>query len=151
MCKNEWKYVAELATDLDPSLPLVQCDPGEINQVFLNLIINAAHAIGEVVKDGSKGKGLIQVSTHNRGSWVEVRIQDTGTGIPEAIRSRVFDPFFTTKEVGRGTGQGLAICHSVIVSKLGGSLDFETEVGKGTTFIVRIPKADQENRERDPT
>lgn len=151
VCKNEWKYVAELVTDLDPSLPLVQCDPGEINQVFLNLIINAAHAIGEVVKDGSKGKGLIHVSTHNRSSWVEVRIQDTGTGIPEGIRSRVFDPFFTTKEVGRGTGQGLAICHSVIVNKLGGSLDFETEVGKGTTFIVRIPKADQESRERDST
>jgi two-component system NtrC family sensor kinase len=151
VCRNEWKYVAELVTELDPSLPLVQCDPGEINQVFLNLIINASHAIGEKVKDGSKAKGLIRISTHNRGSWVEVRIQDTGTGIPEAIRSRIFDPFFTTKEVGRGTGQGLAICHSVIVNKLGGSLDFETEVGRGTTFIARIPASDPQTPERDST
>lgn len=149
--RNEWKYVAELVAELDPSLPLVEGDPGEINQVFLNLITNAAHAVGDTVKDGSKSKGLIRVSTHNRGSWVEVRIQDTGTGIPEAIRSRIFDPFFTTKEVGRGTGQGLAICHSVIVKKMGGSLDFETEVGKGTTFIIRVRAAHSESWRRGST
>ncbi len=149
VCRNEWKYVAELVTQLDPSLPPVQCYPGEINQVFLNLIVNAAHAIGDVVKDGSGGKGLITISTHNRGSWVEVRIQDTGTGIPEGIRSRIFDPFFTTKEVGRGTGQGLAICHSVIVEKLGGKLDFETQPGKGTTFFLRLPVSSPEPPGRD--
>ncbi len=147
--RNEWKYVAELVTELDPSLPLVQCDLGEINQVFLNLIINAAHAIGDVVKQSSQEKGLIRISTHNKGSWVEVRIQDTGTGIPEAIRSKIFDPFFTTKDVGRGTGQGLAICHSVIVNKLGGTLDFESEVGVGTTFIIRIPAVVPESAPRE--
>ncbi|HOW18773.1 MAG TPA: ATP-binding protein, partial [Phycisphaerae bacterium] len=119
--------------------PPVPCLPGEINQVILNLLINAAHAIADVVGDGSKGKGLITVSTHRDGDWAEIRVRDTGTGIPEAIRSRIFDPFFTTKAVGKGTGQGLAIAHSVIVNKHGGSITFETEVGKGTTFILRLP------------
>lgn len=137
--KNEWKYVAELVTDLAPDLPSVHCDAGELNQVFLNIIVNAAQAIGEVVNADSPQKGTIKISTRREGSWVEVRIQDTGPGIPEAIRSRVFDPFFTTKEVGKGTGQGLALCHSVIVKKLKGSISFETEAGKGTTFVVRLP------------
>lgn len=141
--RNEWKYVADLVTDLDPALPTVHCDPGELNQVFLNLLVNAAHAITDVVSKGQGERGRITVSTHGDGPWVEVRIQDTGTGIPEEIRPRIFDPFFTTKEVGRGTGQGLAICYSVIVKKLGGRLDFETEVGKGTTFIVRLPASGQ--------
>ncbi|MGB9624211.1 MAG: PAS domain S-box protein [Phycisphaerae bacterium] len=139
VARNEWKYVAELTTEFDPDLPPVPCLPGEINQVILNLIINAAHAIADVVGDGSKGKGLITVSTHRDGDWAEIRVRDTGTGIPEAIRGRVFDPFFTTKAVGKGTGQGLAIAHSVIVNKHGGSITFETEVGKGTTFILRLP------------
>ncbi|GIX49666.1 MAG: hypothetical protein KatS3mg131_3877 [Candidatus Tectimicrobiota bacterium] len=139
VARNEWKYVAELVLDLDPDLPLVPCLPGELNQVFLNIVVNAAHAIADVVGDGSQGKGTIRVSTHRDGDWVEVRISDTGTGIPEAIRERIFDPFFTTKEVGKGTGQGLAIAHDVVVKKHGGHLTFETEVGKGTTFIVRLP------------
>src|SRR5579864_7278408 len=141
--RNEWKYVAELETDLDPNLPLVQCSPGEFNQVILNLIINAAHAIGDAVagsKPGSKGK--ITVSTRHDGEWAEVRVQDTGTGIPEEIRGNVFNPFFTTKEVGKGTGQGLSIAHNVIVQKHGGTIAFDTEVGSGTTFIVRIPISD---------
>lgn len=141
--RNEWKYVADLVTDLDPALPTVPCDPGELNQVFLNLIVNAAHAISDVVSKRPRERGRITVSTRGDGPWVEVRIQDTGTGISEGIRPRIFDPFFTTKEVGRGTGQGLAICHSVIVKKLGGHLYFETEVGKGTTFVVRLPASGQ--------
>jgi len=139
VARNEWKYVAEMVTDFDPSLPLVSCLPGELNQVFLNMIINAAHAIADVVGDGSKGKGTITVSTRHDGNWAEVRISDTGMGIPENIRSRIFDPFFTTKKVGKGTGQGLTISHSVIVDKHGGTIHFETEVGKGTTFIIRLP------------
>jgi len=137
--RNEWKYVAEMITIFDTSLPLVLCLPDEFNQVILNIIINAAHAIGNVVSNETNGKGIITVSTQRDGHWVEVHIQDTGTGIPEAIRSKIFDPFFTTKEVGKGTGQGLSIAHDIIVKKHGGTITFETEVGKGTTFIIRIP------------
>lgn len=89
--------------------------------------------------DGSEKKGAITVSTRQKGDWAEIRITDTGTGIPEKVRERIFDPFFTTKEVGKGTGQGLAISYNVVVDKLGGTIDFETETGKGTTFIIRLP------------
>jgi PAS domain S-box-containing protein len=136
--RNEWKYVAEVATDFDPAMPLVPCVAGEFNQVILNLIVNAAHAIAEVVK-GSGGKGAIRVGTRRNGEWAEIRVSDTGGGIPEAIRGKVFDPFFTTKEVGKGTGQGLAIAHSVIVQRHRGTIGFESETGKGTTFLVRLP------------
>jgi signal transduction histidine kinase len=136
--RNEWKYVAELTTELDPDLPLIPCRLGEINQVLLNLIVNAAHAIGDTVK-GTGQKGLITISSRRVGEWAEIRVTDTGTGIPENIRHRIFDPFFTTKEVGRGTGQGLAISRSIVVDKHGGSIAFDTQVGKGTTFIVRLP------------
>jgi PAS domain S-box-containing protein len=141
VARNEWKYVADLKTDFAPALPLVPCLPDEFNQVILNLIINAAHAIADVVGEGNKGKGTITVSTRRLDAQVEVRIQDTGTGIPEKTRNRIFEPFFTTKPVGKGTGQGLAIARSVVVDKHGGTIDFETETGKGTTFIIRLPLA----------
>ncbi|HNR33717.1 MAG TPA: response regulator [Candidatus Hydrogenedentes bacterium] len=137
--RNEWKYVADLEMDLDPSLPRVWCLPAELNQVFLNLIVNAAHAIADVVGDGSETKGRIMISTRRDGDWVEIRISDTGTGIPDEFRDRIFDPFFTTKEVGKGTGQGLAIARNVVVNKHSGTLSVESEVGKGTAFIIRLP------------
>ncbi len=136
---NEWKRVAELETEFDPSLPPVSCLPGEFNQVILNLIVNAAHAIADVVRKGGNEKGKILIQTRNCPQWIEIRIQDTGAGIPENLRTRIFDPFFTTKEIGKGTGQGLSIARSVIVDKHGGSIHFETKEGKGTTFIVRLP------------
>jgi PAS domain S-box-containing protein len=139
VARNEWKYVAEMVTDLDLSLPLVPCRPDEFNQVILNIIINAAHAIAGVVGQEPAEKGRITVKTRKNGEAVEILISDTGGGIPEEIRSRIFDPFFTTKEVGKGTGQGLAISHAVIVDKHGGAIDFETEMGRGTTFIIRLP------------
>jgi signal transduction histidine kinase len=105
--------------------------------VVLNLIVNAAHAVKENVKDGEKGR--ITVRTRNRGEFVEISVQDTGTGIPAAIQGKVFDPFFTTKEVGKGTGQGLSFSYTVIVKKHGGKIWFETEVGKGTTFFFTLP------------
>jgi PAS domain S-box-containing protein len=142
VARSEWKYVAEMETEFDPTLKLVPCLPGEFNQVILNLIINAAHAIGDVVSTGSNGMGKITVSTLQNGPWAEIRIGDTGPGIPSAIKSKIFDPFFTTKEVGKGTGQGLAIAYSAIVDKHQGTIEFETEHGKGTTFIVRIPIED---------
>ena len=136
---NEWKYVADMVTEFDPELPFIPCLPGEFNQVILNMIINATHAIADKAGKGQDGKGTITVSTHAQGRSAEIRIQDTGAGIREDIRSRIFDPFFTTKDVGKGTGQGLAIARSVIVDKHGGSIDFETEVGQGTTFIIKLP------------
>jgi PAS domain S-box-containing protein len=139
VARNEWKYVADLEVDFDPSLPLISCHPGEFNQVILNLIVNAAHAIADVIAKGGPAKGKIAVQTRNLQDYAEIRILDTGSGIPEKVRSRVFDPFFTTKAIGKGTGQGLAIAHSVIVDKHNGSVHFETEDGKGTTFIIRLP------------
>ncbi len=144
VARNEWKYVADVKTEFAHDLPLVPCLPGDLNQVMLNLIVNAAHAIGDVVGDGSKGKGLITISTKREGAHAVIRVTDTGTGIPEEIRGQVFAPFFTTKDVGKGTGQGLAISHSVVVEKHGGALTFETENGRGTTFIIRLPLEDRE-------
>ena len=142
VARNEWKYVAEIATDLDSNLPRVPCLPGEVNQVILNMIINAAHAISEKQsRNGSEQKGTIKISTRTLDEFAEISINDTGTGIPEVIKSKIFDPFFTTKEVGKGTGQGLAISHLVIVEKHGGTISFESEDGKGTTFLVRLPLA----------
>jgi PAS domain S-box-containing protein len=148
VARNEWKYVAELETKFDTRLPMIPCLIGELNQVVLNMLINAAHAIGDVVGDGTCGKGKITISTTRASDeWVEVRISDTGSGIPAKIQERIFDPFFTTKEIGKGSGQGLAISHSVVVDKHSGRLTFETQEGKGTTFIIGLPLAPVEKSE----
>lgn len=139
--RNEWKYVADLHTELDPELPPVVCVPGEFNQVILNLIVNAAHAIADVVAGKPGSKGSITVSTQRDGDWVQIRVRDTGTGIPDQVQSSIFNPFFTTKGVGKGTGQGLAIAHTVIVQKHGGTISFDTAMGVGTTFQIRLPVA----------
>lgn len=141
VCRSEWKYVADLVTEFDPQLPLVPVLPGEFNQVILNLVINATHAIADVVGDGRQGKGRITLSTRCDGPWIEIGVRDTGTGIPEKARDRIFEPFFTTKGVGKGTGQGLAIARSVVVDKHGGTLAFTTETGQGTCFTIRLPAA----------
>jgi PAS domain S-box-containing protein len=139
VARNEWKYVAELKLELEPELPPIPCFIGEFNQCILNLVVNAAHAIGDVVKKNPGTKGSITVSTRRDGNQIEVRVADTGTGIAEANRPKIFAPFFTTKDVGKGTGQGLAIVYGSIVKRHGGSVRFETEVGKGTAFIIRLP------------
>ncbi len=139
VASNEWKYVAEMQTDFDVQLPPVVCLPGEFNQVILNMLVNAAHAITDVVGDGGQAKGTITVTTHQVDGFAEIRISDTGSGIPPEIREKIFDPFFTTKQVGKGTGQGLAIAHDVIVNKHGGTIALESEPGKGSTFIIRLP------------
>ncbi len=135
---NEWKYFATIETDFDASLPSVPCLPGDFNQVILNLIVNGAHAIREVVGDTGE-KGVIAVATRLDGGEAVLTITDTGCGIPEEIVGKVFDPFFTTKEVGVGTGQGLAIARNVIVDKHGGSIDVQTAPGEGATFTIRLP------------
>jgi signal transduction histidine kinase len=139
VCRNEWKYVAEMVMDLDQNMPLVPCLPGDFNQVILNLVVNAAHAITDAINDREGRKGTIYISTRHDGDWAEIRVGDTGTGIPDKHRGKIFTPFFTTKEVGRGTGQGLAMSRSVIVSKHDGTISYETEIGKGTVFIIRLP------------
>jgi signal transduction histidine kinase len=141
MARNEYKTVAELETDFG-DIPTVHCHAGDINQVVLNLVLNAAHAISDVV-DGTSTKGRIVVRTRAIGGYVEISITDTGDGIPEDVRGRIFEPFVTTKEIGRGTGQGLALSRGIVVDKLKGSLHFETETGKGTTFFIRLPVPDQ--------
>jgi signal transduction histidine kinase len=148
IASNEYKYVAEVETSFG-EIPPVNCYVGEINQVVLNLIVNAAHAIGDVIKGspqdmnskGMNSKGTIRVATRVLDDQVEISIGDSGKGIPVDVRSRIFDPFFTTKEVGKGTGQGLAIARTVVVEKHKGTLHFETELGRGTTFYIRLPIA----------
>jgi signal transduction histidine kinase len=112
---------------------------GEMSQVFLNIIVNGAHAISDVTQGGKDGKGTISIRTRKLEDRVEIRISDTGGGIPDAIQERVFDPFFTTKAQGKGTGQGLAIAHRVVVEKHQGTLVLESDKGKGTTFVIEIP------------
>ena len=136
VARNEYKTVAEVVTDWG-RLPPVRCYASDLNQVFLNLIVNAAHAIGDARGDGRKGE--IRVSTRQADGQAVITIADNGCGIPEAVRGRVFDPFFTTKEVGKGTGQGLAIAHAIVVDKHRGRLTFASEPGHGTVFTVRLP------------
>ena len=139
VARNEWKYVAEVETELEPSLRPVECLPGEITQVVLNMIVNAAHAIADVVGQGGDAKGTIRIATRSEGEQVVITISDTGKGMPPEVQQRAFEPFFTTKEVGKGTGLGLAITHGGIVTKHRGSIALESEVGVGTTFTLRIP------------
>jgi signal transduction histidine kinase len=135
---NEYSHVADIVTELG-ELPSVMCHVGELNQVFLNLIINAAHAIEDVVTP-TGGRGTISIRTATEGDdTVVIAITDTGGGIPDAIRHRVFDPFFTTKQVGRGTGQGLSLARAAIVDRHGGSISFDSQPGVGTTFLIRLP------------
>jgi signal transduction histidine kinase len=139
VARNEWKYCADLVTHYDVELPLINCLPAELNQVFLNLIVNAAHAIADKV--GSSGqKGTLTVRTGLDQEIVFVEIADSGTGIPVEIRDKVFDPFFTTKGVGKGTGQGLAISYGIIVKQHQGQISFSSEVGQGTTFRIELPR-----------
>jgi signal transduction histidine kinase len=136
MANNQLKYVANVEVELT-EIPLVTCRIGELNQVFLNILVNAGHAIADAIA-GSERLGRIRVTSRQEGQSVVISIEDSGTGIPEAARTRIFDPFFTTKEVGRGTGQGLAIARAM-VEKQGGTITFDTKIGRGTTFHVRMP------------
>lgn len=139
VASNEWKYVADIETELADTLPPVMCFQQEINQVILNLIVNAAHAIESSREENSEEKGVIRISTCSTETDVEVAIADTGCGIPDDIRERIFEPFFTTKEVGKGSGQGLAMAYTTIVDKHQGVLLVDSIPGEGTTFTIRLP------------
>ena len=136
VARSEYKYSARVETHLG-SLPDVICNIGELNQVFLNLIVNAAHAIRESGKDAETGR--IRITTERVRDRVLIHVSDNGCGIPKENVDRIFDPFFTTKEVGRGTGQGLAIARSIIVDKHGGFIEVQSEPGVGTSFILSLP------------
>ena len=136
--QNEWKYVAKLSKDFENDLNCVMCSPGDLSQVFLNVIINAAHAIEEKVRDTME-TGTITVSTRNAEGCVEIRIADTGVGVPEHLQDKIFNLFFTTKTIGKGTGQGLAIAYDTIVNKHNGRILFESRPGTGSSFLIRIP------------
>lgn len=137
--KNEWKYVADLITELDNELPPVYCSLDEINQVILNMIINAAHAIAEKKSITKEFEGTIKIRTYKDSTNAYIEINDNGAGIPADKINRIFDPFYTTKEVGKGTGQGLTIAHDIIVNKHHGAIDVESETGIGTKFIISLP------------
>ncbi len=137
--RNEWRHTAVLTTAFDETLPTVSCAPGPISQVVLNLIVNAAHAIQDRFGETSLANGNITISTRTDEASIVVTVADNGGGMSEAVRSRIFDPFFTTKGVGRGTGQGLAISHAVIVKQHGGTIDVASVIGEGTTFTLRVP------------
>ncbi len=143
ICVNEWKYHADLYVELGPDLPLVYCVIDEINQAVLNLIVNSAHSIRDVVNTGRYTKGLIQVRTRRERDEVAIEVADNGGGIPSEVKYFIFDPFFTTKEVGKGTGQGLTITHDIIVNKHGGRITLESEENKGTRFTLYLPVKDE--------
>ncbi len=143
--RNAWKFLADVELDLCDELPPVPCRPGPLSRALANLIVNAADAIADVAR-ASGSRGSIRIETLQDGAWVELRISDTGPGIPERLRHRIFDPFFSTKENGTTTGQGLAITQSVIVDGHGGTLRFKTAVGHGTTFFVRLPLTSAETK-----
>lgn len=137
--QGEWKYVANIETSLDQELPLVPCCINDFNQSVLNIIINASQAIKDSLENERNQKGTINIATRQKGKWAEIVIKDSGPGIPEEIRSKIFEPFFTTKEIGEGTGQGLALAYTMMVKKHNGKIFMDTELGKGTTFTIRLP------------
>jgi PAS domain S-box-containing protein len=139
VARHEWKYVAEVVTELDPNLPPVPCVLDEFNQVILNLVINACHAISEALKVSGASKGVITVRTRHDDAHAWIEVADTGLGIPPEIRDRIFELFFTTKRADKGTGQGLALVRNIVVQHHGGAVDFVSEVGRGTTFRVQLP------------
>ncbi len=134
--RNQWKYLAKVETDLAAELPKAPCNPGDINQVLLNMIVNAADAISE---NETPGLGTIRIATREVDGCVEICISDTGVGMPPEVMERMFDPFFTTKDVGKGTGQGLAISYNIIRQKHNGEILCNSVPGEGTTFTLRLP------------
>ena len=137
VAQSVYKGVAVVETDLGADLPNVTCEVDQINQVLLNLVVNASHAMADRHADSGE-MGCLTLRSAVRGGAVELAIGDTGGGIPKSVREHIFDPFFTTKEVGRGPGQGLAIAHNIVVEEHGGQLEFDTVEGEGTTFFVRL-------------
>jgi PAS domain S-box-containing protein len=149
ICRNEWKYIADIQYEYTDPVPQVAVLPDEFNQVILNLIVNSAHAINDTL-NSEKKMGVILISIDSDESYLIIKIKDDGAGIPKNIQDKVFEPFFTTKKVGEGTGQGLSMVYSVIVDKHNGLLELDSEEGEGTCFILKLPltnpDGDEENQ-----
>ena len=139
LASNEWNPVAKMKLDLDPDLHPVNCLPGEFNQVILSIIVNAAHAVGDVLGDAPQERGSISISTKQLDDWVEIRVTDAGIGMPEDVKAHVFDPFFTTKKNGKSSGQGLSVAYAVIVEKHAGTIKVDSTPGQGSCFTIRLP------------
>jgi signal transduction histidine kinase len=138
VARNEWKYVAKIEVDLADDLPLVPCNVTTMNQVMLNLIVNAAQAIGESPPE--EEEACIRISTEAKGDVAEICVEDNGPGVPEDLRERIFDPFFTTKDVGTGTGQGLGIAYRIVTQMHRGTIAVSRRHrGRGARFVVRLP------------
>ncbi len=137
--KNEWKHLADIKLKLGKDLPQINVIANQVNQVLLNMIVNACHTIQDAISQGRYKKGIIHISSKRNGSYLEILISDNGMGISASIIDKIFDPFFTTKEVGKGTGQGLAISHDIVVNKHNGSIEVNSEVSRGTSFCIRLP------------
>ncbi len=137
--RNEWKYNSDIETDFDEQIKEISCYPAELNQVLLNIIVNASQAIDEAIEKKSIWRGKINISTKKINGNIEISIRDNGPGIPGELKDRIFAPFFTTKEIGKGTGQGLAIAQSVIVNKHNGKITVDSEPGKWTEFKITLP------------
>ncbi|HRT98072.1 MAG TPA: ATP-binding protein [Ignavibacteriales bacterium] len=144
--RNVWKYHSNLKSELDGNSPLVECNSDEIGQVLLNMIVNSAHAIEEKFKDTGQ-KGIIEIKTWQEDNFIVISIKDNGKGIKEEHLNRIYDPFFTTKEVGKGTGQGLAIAHDIIVNKHNGNIQCNSVYGEGTEFLIFLPIKVQNGKE----
>jgi signal transduction histidine kinase len=136
---HEWRYEAELTTQLDPDLPPIPAVADELSRVLLNLIVNAVHAITERRAQAGGERGRICIRTQREGERARIEVEDNGTGIEPRSQPHIFEPFYTTKPVGRGTGQGLAMVHAIVVRHHQGNIDFVTEAGRGTTFRIWLP------------
>ncbi len=143
--RNEWKYSAQLKSDLDYNLQEIVCNPVEINQVILELIMNSTYAISQKIKTGTYEKGVIEISTCREDGMAMITVKDDGTGIPDEVKNRVFDPFFTTRDVGEGTGSGLSYVYTAVVRSHGGSIDINSGEKGGTEFIIRLPVSGHNN------
>lgn len=152
MARGELRHVSRVETNLAP-LPPLRCHIGSLSQVFLNLLINAAHAIEERSTKGGipMAKHKVTVASRVDGDEIVVSISDTGCGIPSSIRERIYEPFFTTKPMGKGSGQGLPLVRNVIVGKHGGRIELDTEVNVGTTFTLRLPLDPCQEDDERPT
>ncbi len=137
--KNEWKYVSDVTYEFDEKLPHILCQPNEINQVLLNLVLNASQAIEEAIGSEPEDKGNIHIKTQYTDKWIQILFTDTGAGISIENQDHIFDPFFTTKEVGKGTGQGLSVAYDIIVKKHNGKIECTSEPGKGAMFVISLP------------
>lgn len=137
--RNAWKYIANIKKEFEENLSPIVCQSSDLGQVFVNMIINASHALEERYKDSETIEGEITITTVHKNNGIEITISDNGSGMPEKVSKRIFDPFYTTKEVGKGTGQGLAIAYDIIVDKHNGSIAVESEENVGTKFIIQLP------------